>query len=319
MVMQLAYIWVALVLAVSSASAGEEQKTHPVRPTDLLLTTGRADRIVVFDWSTPPKTLYTTTSKRDIAALANALIVEPPKGWLRCACIPEIEVELSRGGKALGSISLQRDLTIGFTQWSGDARLAAPEKLLRWFDARGINGPRRGFEEILTDRKTDQVASERWFGAMPPALRPLWRKLLLDPWKNDPSQDGRPIANALKPELLQLFPDDRQRIRVLFGWFGSGAGPWSGFPWYEDVPAQLLLDYQPSVLIAALQGTALTDSEMEGAARLFSRYAQRAWFPTKEDKSMIALLPVELRKTLLEHVLQSGDQDNIERARRSLE
>ena len=36
-------------------------KTHPVRPTDLLLTTGRADRIVVFDWSTPPKTLYTTT------------------------------------------------------------------------------------------------------------------------------------------------------------------------------------------------------------------------------------------------------------------
>ncbi len=183
MVMQLAYTWVALVLAVSSASAGEEQKTHPVRPTDLLLTTGRADRIVVFDWSTPPKTLYTTTSKRDISALANALAVEPPKGWLRCACIPEIEVELSCGGKPLGSISLQRDLTIGFTQWSGDARLAAPEKLLRWFDARGINGPRRVFEEILTDRKTDQVASERWFGAMPPALRPLWRKLLLDPWK----------------------------------------------------------------------------------------------------------------------------------------
>lgn len=314
-----AYTSVALLLVASSAWAGEEQKTRAVSPTKLLLTIGLADRIVVFDWSTPPQTLYSTARKRDISALADALVVEPAKGWLRCACIPEIEVELSRRGKALGFISLQRDLTIGFSQWSGDTRLAEPEKLLRWFDARGINGPRRGFEEILTDRKADRLASERWFRAMPPALRPLWRKLLLDPWKNDPSQRDMPIANALKPKLLQLFPDDRQRIRALFGWFGSGAGPWSGFPWYEEVPAQLLLDYKPSVLIAALQGTALTDTEMDGAARLFSGYTQHASFPIKEDTSVITLLPVELRKALLEHVVQRGDQDNTERARRYLE
>jgi len=176
-----------------------------------------------------------------------------------------------------------------------------------------------GEEQKTPPRQDDRLASERWFLAMPPTLRPLWRKLLLDPWKNDPLQNGRPIADALKPELLHLFPDDRQRIRVLFGWFGSGAGPWSGFPWYEEVPALLLLDYQPSLLIAALKGAPLTDSEIEGAARLFSVYSQRGRLRTKEDKSMIALLPIQLRKALLDHVLQRGDENNIQRARTALE
>ena len=81
---------------------------------------------------------------------------------------------------------------------------------------RGINGPRRGFEEILTNKKNRPSCVGTFIGAMPPALRPLWRKLLLDPWKNDPSQNGRPIANALKPELLQLIPDDRQHLTAYF-------------------------------------------------------------------------------------------------------
>jgi hypothetical protein len=67
--------------------------------------------------------------------------------------------------------------------------------------------------------------------------------------------------------------------------------------------------------MSALQGTTPTDSEMEGAARFFSGYTYGALFRSKEDKTLAALIPAELKKSLLKHVLKTGDEDNIERAR----
>jgi hypothetical protein len=314
-----------LLLAISSASADKREKPHPVKAAELLAAIAQADKIVVYDSTpaanlgrggAPPKSLYSSASLRDISELREAIAIEHPKGWFRCACIPPIEIMLFRRGTELGVISVQEDLTIGFSRWSGDAKPADQEKLLQWFDARGITGPRRGIERILAQEKLERLASERWLSAMPLGLRPLWPKLMQDEhsW-SDPPSAVRTSVNALKPELAKEFPDVHQRIRALFVWFGSGAGPWSGFPAYEEVPAHLLLEYQPSELMTALQSTNLTDSEMEGAARFFSGYTYGALFRPKEDKSLIALIPAELKKSLLEHVLKSGDQDNIERTR----
>jgi hypothetical protein len=75
---------------------------------------------------------------------------------------------------------------------------------------------------------------------------------------------------------------------------------------------------------------------MEGAARLFSVYA----YPTPvlspahffsgpsygtpvrtstKDRRLIAALPADLKKSLMAHVLTTGDQENIARAREALE
>jgi hypothetical protein len=146
-----------------------------------------------------------------------------------------MEIKLSRRGKELGLIGIQEDLTVSFSRWSGHARPADREKLLQWFDARGITELRRGAEQLAADEKARRLASERWRSAIPLSLRPLWPKLMQDRlWWIDPSSAARTAANALKPELEKEFPDSRQRIRALFGWFGSGAGPWWGFPAYED-------------------------------------------------------------------------------------
>ncbi len=75
----------------------------------------------------------------------------------------------------------------------------------------------------------------------PSSLRPLWPKLMEDQhWWSDPPSAVRASASVLTPALAKEFSDVPQRIRALFAWFGSGAGPWSGFPAYEDVPAHLL-------------------------------------------------------------------------------
>jgi hypothetical protein len=314
-----------LLLAVSFASADKREKTHAVKPAELLAAIGQADKIVVSDsapgayvggGSAPPRVLYSSASPRDISELREAIAIEPPKGWFRCACIPPIEIILSRSGKEFGVISVQEDLTIGFSRWSRDARSADQEKLLQWFDARGITGPRRGVEGIRAREKADRLASERWLSATPSSLRPLWPKLMEDQhWWSDPPSAVRASVNVLTPELAKEYSDVPHRIRALFAWFGSGVGPWSGFPVYEDVPAQLLLKYQPAELINALQGTTPTHSEMEGAARFFAGYTYGALFRPKEDKTLIALIPAQLKKSPLEHVLKGGDQDNIKRAR----
>ena len=64
-----------------------------------------------------------------------------------------------------------------------------------------------------------------------------------------------------------------------------------------------------------MQGITPTDSELEGAARFFSEYSYGAPFRTKEDKTLIVLLPAQLKKALLEHVVKRGGEDNIEHAR----
>src|SRR6266478_924136 len=149
-----------LLLAVSFAAADNREKTHAVRPAELLAVIGHADKIVVSDsmpgaivggGSAPPRILYSSASLRDISELRKAIIIEPPKGWFRCACIPPIEIILSRSGKELGVISVQEDLTIGFSRWSGDARSADQEKLLQIRGSRVARPPRKTDCQVLLD------------------------------------------------------------------------------------------------------------------------------------------------------------------------
>jgi len=310
-------------------SADETARTHPVRPTELLSTIGHADKIVVYDSApaiytdgtrAPARILYTSVDPRDILELRKAIVIEPPRGWFRCACYPPIEIALSRNGKELGVISVYESLTIGFSRWSGDARVAHQERFLKWFGSRGITGPRRGVEKIQAMDKAAHDASESWLNAMPSDLRPLWPKLREDPqWWSNPPAAVTTSANVLEPELEREFPDPKKRILALFSWFGSGEGPWSGYPVYEDVPPELLLEYPPSDLQVALRDASLTELEMEGAARFLSLYCYGYSFCPPEERKLFRLLPDDVGRSLLEHVLKGADRDKADYARRAFD
>jgi hypothetical protein len=108
-------------------------------------------------------------------------------------------------------------------------------------------------------------------------------------------------------------------LHALGGLWASGAGPWSGYPAYEDIASRMLLAYRPDELIGALDSSEnLAEAEMEGAARFFSGYTYGAAFRPREDTSLIDLLSQVLKKTLLDHVVRTGDADRISRAQRAL-
>lgn len=315
------------LFAVAALPAQDKEKTHAAKPAELLAAISHADKIVVYD-GTPaiavgggeaaPSILYSSVNPQDILELKQSIIMEPPREWFRCACYPSMDITLSRRGEEIGVISVFEELTIGFSRWSGDVRLADRDKFLRWFDVRGITGPRRAIENQQTRERADQIAADRWLEAMPSDLRTLWPQVLKDPqWWSIPPEAVRASARVLKPALANEYPDVNQRIRSLFGWFGSGSGKWSGYYAYEDVPSHMLLEYSASELISALREKSLTDSESEGAARFFVGYTPGALFRLTGDTTLIAHLPDELKNALLEHVAKTGDLDKIQATRKA--
>ena len=89
-----------------------------------------------------------------------------------------------------------------------------------------------------------------------------------------------------------------------------GAGPWSGFPSYEEIAEKLLLEYPTPELIASAETETLTEPQLEGAARLFG-----GWPFGQSRPADSKALPAPLKKKLLDHSLKSTDEDKLLRAR----
>jgi hypothetical protein len=176
----------------------------------------------------------------------------------------------------------------------------SPKKLNAMFLALNVPLSRSG-ERLAAEQRKAQTSYEKWTAAMPSSVKPLWDGVLRSGFF--------PKIDPLRPALAGEFPDRRQRILALYGWFGSGAGPWTGFPSYELVVEELLLDFSTEDLIDAASNGQLNPSQLEGAARLFA--GGRIATDRPEDRDSV---PPALRKRLLDHVLQSVDADKRARA-----
>ena len=122
---------------------------------------------------------------------------------------------------------------------------------------------------------------------------------------NEPVFDVLPLREAVARE----YPNTKQRILALLSLYGSGAGPWTGFPSYETAAETLLLDFKTPELVAAAQSGELTGRQLEGAARLFCGWAYSRYGPRDVDE-----VPPGLQKELLNYTLKSNDDDKIGRA-----
>jgi hypothetical protein len=218
-----------------------------------------------------------------------------------CICRGTEAVRLYRGEEELALVINHHGVSVRCSLWStSDAILEDGEAWARWFDARGMPGPRQERADAAKRAEQSSRSYARWLDAMPPVLRPLWEA------RAEPSQDQQ---RAL---LSEAIPDRRERLQALFSWFGSGEGPWSGFPSYEEAAERLLLEYGTAELVDAAQAEALTDAQLEGAARLFG-----GWSFGQQRKRDRGQLPLALKARLLAHCLKSSIEDVRRRASRA--
>jgi len=174
------------------------------------------------------------------------------------------------------------------------------EKWLSWFDERGILKPRKerdDIKEIVADLKKTW---DKWVSSMPKGMtEKKWDELSID-------YMGNTETSALHTLFKESIPNKNERIRSLLLWFASGSGPWSGYPSYETVVSDVLLDYKIIELVNAIDLELLTPAVAEGAARLFCSSGFFNKYPRGIKK-----LPKNLKEALLEHIKQTGNQDKM--------
>jgi hypothetical protein len=192
----------------------------------------RADRVGVVEHDfrhDREVSLYDSSSVADLEALRGALRATPEEGI--CACLPSIEIRLYRGNDLVATVGYLGARVKG-ELWQGDAELVSHEELLRWFETRGMDGPR---EDALAEEERDRAfdrSEALWLAAMPASLRSAWR----ESWE-DIRQDPTPfrVPGPWRTVIEGEHPDVVDRAAVLLRWYGYG-GPWSGHASFETGP-----------------------------------------------------------------------------------
>lgn len=240
----------------------------------------------------------------DVEALRVALrIIDGPGGHCMCFGGPTLEL-LSADRSRLALLSIHHGLAIRWGRWKDDARLIDGRLLLEWLAKRGVLEPLRDFEAQEARQRQSRHDLERWLAAMPSALVPVWSGAV--------RQFGNVDVVPLRAALEQDIPDENARIMALLQWYGTGAGPWSGFPSYEQAAEELLLGYSTARIIEALEHAKLNPAQLEGAARLFA-----GWSFNQQRPEGLRELPESLRKALWHHVKDTQDDDKRGRAMRA--
>ena len=216
---------------------------------------------------------------------------------------PTLEM-LSAHRSRLTLLSIHHGLAIRLNRWKDDAKLIDGRLLLDWLAQRGVVEPLHDFEAQEALQRQGKQDWDRWLAAMPSALIPVWSGVL--------GQFGSIDVVPLRAALERGLPDEGERILALLEWFGSGAGPWSGFPSYEQAAEDLLLGYSTARIIEAVESTRLSPAQLEGSARLFA-----GWSFGKQRPQGLRELPDAMRKALWHHVKDTQDEDKRSRATRA--
>jgi hypothetical protein len=294
---------VAFLLVMFALPLSASEKSRHEQLSALFALIDQADEMVIYSEGFKREfVIYHSSSRKDFEELKSAISLKG--GPFVCACMDGPEIALLKNKKEIASVWNHEGSAIGSSVWNGDWQNSDANRWLRWFDKRGLTSARKFFNETQAEARRTIVDEKRWLKAMPSSLKPLWSSAVNQYNPPDKFPDLKPLNAA----LLKQYPNAYDRIRALMAWFGSGAGPWSGFPGYEQIAEKLLRQYPAAELIKAVENRSLRDQELEGAARIFGN-----WTPVPDHTP----IPAQLRQKLLEHCLKSKDQDKVERARKA--
>jgi len=179
-------------------------------------------------------------------------------------------------------------------KWKEDAKLKNPLVFLEWLSGLGIEKPLKKHNESIKKEKKRSKQFNQWKEKAP--------KSVIRSIDSDYCYDYDKVQQELKKEISE----ERDLILKLFELFGSDFGNWSGFPSYEIIPEGVLLKIPIKSFNEIYKSSELTKEQMHGMARFFS-----GWDFNKNRKTEINKLSIDLKKLLLEHLMEFGDLEKI--------
>jgi hypothetical protein len=195
-------------------------------------------------------------------------------------CIGTLVFDIERTKAVPIQITVHHGESLRWDGLNGNADLLDPDALMNWLSERGMTFVREEYANARARAALVATEESHWHDAMPESLQPFFEKM------RQPGADSHPEWTAA---IEREFPNPVHRGTVLLQLFGSGTGPWSGFPLWESVPEKLLLEMPLDQLLEAI-GDAPAERVREGAARLFS-----GWDFGQIRGADRARIPIELR------------------------
>jgi hypothetical protein len=247
--------------------------------------------------------LLDESEPRAISAFYTCLAIDESAPGCHCMCLGDYAIELYAGDYLAATLGLHHGRSIRWeTGWKHDALLRDGLKLLWWMSTHGLSTPLATFEAERGRAAVAKQAAERWRTAMPECLLPHWEQM----------RRAEIVPTILHLTLVRAIPEPVAHIRALLSWFGNGAGPWSGYPSYEQVAEELLMLEQTPAIVRSLEVTPLMPPLIAGAARYFASLHFRKTRPNE-----LHLIPERLKAEFLAHGLASASADVRARALRS--
>jgi hypothetical protein len=142
--------------AASTSVGFEGDPRPPIRPEELAELIDRADTVLVINVPFSDAILYQSSERRDLDALKAASRVVPTSAGY-CMCFGEPAIELRAKGEVIGHFTNHHGDTLRYKRWNSDAPVADPEAFVRWFEERGIKGPRREWERSKVEQERMEV------------------------------------------------------------------------------------------------------------------------------------------------------------------
>lgn len=292
--------------AHSSESDADIEKERTPQLDKLYELVRSADRIVVaYGSDGEKKVLFDSSQKTDLEEFLSALVLEIPEEWRSSICA-DPTVTLYKDGKEIVSIGDVSGREVKTSVWDGNAVIEDQERWLRWFDERNMPMVRNERDQAVASEKKYAEEEARWYAAMPGGIKEPFEEQRYYLYGVPSPKLNKTVMSILEKE----YPDKIERIAALLYWFGSGAGPWSGYPSYESIAEGYLLTFTTQDILAALNGRQLNDRHVEGASRLFA-----GWDFYRTRPQDLDLIPKAMKERFLDYALKSGDEDKIERVK----
>ena len=235
----------------------------------------RATRVRIFDEGASSGRatgleLLAEARDSEVAEVREHLRIQEDGATRYCMCLGDLAVELLAGEERLVMLSSHHARTLRLRGWSSDALLVDGPALARWLSSRGVPGPLASYDRDRESERKEQAARRVWVAAAPPCLvEDLRRFEVHDAGRYAEKPSEHDVAESL---IREAYATPELASAALLAWYGTGAGPWSGYPGYEVLPDTLLLRIGlPEAHAAAVAST--DEAVLRGAARLFSAYA----------------------------------------------
>lgn len=216
-------------------------------------------------------------------------------GGGRCMCAGDATLCIYRRDGSRATIGLHHGTSIRWdSRWSVDARVVSAGDFADFLAERAWPRYRDQLNEGEQRAAETDAALAKWVAAMPAPLRSFEEALVRD------GVIGAERRARGRLDLVAALDSEAAAVHALLRWYGSGKGPWSGFPAYESIAADLLMTFSVAVLVDVLRGD-LDEVALRGAARHCAGWHFR---------SLRKKLPQDVVTRLRAHVERAGDPEH---------